>query len=187
MIAVEELSPSPVSQMFRLVLALACVAYLLLYTLLVRTSHSVEGERHLFYYNSFTVLFALGFNIIPITGAWFLWRVKNSRFVACMLLLAIPLFAFMVMPQLFMERVEVTPTHLIHRREPPHGRYNADIAFADIASVVELEHGVGTGFLLILKDGSTVELPANTVLTAARETVLAEFRRRNIPVKIVKQ
>ena len=96
-----------------------------------------------------------------------------------------PLIAALVTPQLFMERVEVTPTYLVHRREPPHTRSNADVAFGDIASAVELRYDNGnTGLELVLRDGRTVKLPANTVLTAARDTIRDQLRSRNIPVSI---
>ena len=87
------------------------------------------------------------------------------------------------MPQLFLERVEVTTTQLSHRREPPHTRFNADIAFDDIASAVELDYETGLkGYKIVLKNGRTLELPANTVLTAARDTIAAQLHTRSIPV-----
>jgi hypothetical protein len=170
--------------MVRLVFALACVAYLWFQSLFVHTAHTVVGQRHVFAYNLTGILLACGFNAIPIGCAWFLWR-RKDRLGAGLFLLFIPLFVVLVMPQLFMERTEVTPTHLIHRREPPHTGFNVDVAFDDIVSAVELEHGAGTGFVLTLKDGRTVELPANTVLTAARDTAVAQLRQRNIPIKTV--
>ncbi len=111
------------------------------------------------------------------------WRVKNDRLGAAIFLLFIPLFAVFIMPQLFMERVEVTPTQLSHRREPPHTRFNADIAFAEIASAVELDYESGLkGYKLRLRDGRTLVLPANTVLTAAQSTVDAQLHGHAIPV-----
>ena len=129
------------------------------------------------------IVLGFGFNLIPIGGAAFLWRVKKDRIGAALILLCIPLFAIFVMPQLFLERVEVTPSQLRHRREPPHTRFNADIEFDNIASAIELEHESGlSGYTLLLEDGRMLELPGNTVLTAARDTIAAQLRGRNIPV-----
>ena len=35
---------------------------------------------------------------------------------------------------------------------------------------------------MLLKDGRTLELPANTVLTAARDTIAAQLSSHGIPV-----
>jgi hypothetical protein len=169
--------------MVRLMFLIACLLYIWFQSLFVQTSHAVVGERHLFGYGWLGIVLGFGFNIVPIGTAWFLWRVKKDRVGAAIFLLFIPLFAIFVMPQLFMERVEVTPTQLSHRREPPHTRFNADIAFADIASAIELDYESGLrGYRMMLKDGRTLELPANAVLTAARDTIAAQLRSRNIPV-----
>jgi len=176
--------------MVRLAFAVACVAYLWVQSLFVQTSHVVVGERDVFGYSWVGLLFALGFNVIPLSAAWLLWRVKRDRAAAAIFLACVPLLAAFVLPQLFMERVEVTPTHLIHRREPPHARYDADIAFDEIESVVEVRREAGSfstyftsGYVLVLKDGRVAELPANTVLTAARDTIDTRLRARGIPVR----
>jgi hypothetical protein len=169
--------------MVRLVFLAACALYLAFLSLFVQTSHVVIGDRHIFSYGWNAILLGLGFNLIPLGTAWFLWRVRKDRIGAAIFLLIIPLIGTFVMPQYFMERVEVTPTHLSHRREPPHTRYNADIAFADITSAVEINHESGTkGYRMRLKDGQLVELPANTVLTAARDTIDTQLRARGIPL-----
>lgn len=171
-------------ELFRLIFLVACLLYIWFQSRFLQTSHTVVGDRHVFGYSWVGIALGFGFNIIAIGAAWFLWRNKHDRFGAGIMLLAIPIFAVFVMPQLFMERVEVTPTLLSHRREPPHTRFNADIAFADIVSAVELQYESGLrGYELRLKNGKTVELPANTVLTAARDTVAAQLGRWNIPVK----
>lgn len=170
-------------ELFRLVFLGACLLYIWFQSLFLQTSHTVLGERHVFGYSWVGIALGFGFNIIPIGAAWFLWHKRHDRFGAGIMLLAIPIFAVFVMPQLFMERVEITPTQLSHRREPPLTRYNADIAFAEVVSVVELQYETGLrGYELRLKNGKTVELPANTVLTAARDTVAAQLGRWNIPV-----
>jgi hypothetical protein len=169
--------------MVRLIFLIACVLYIWLQSLFVQTSHAIVGDRHIFSYGWLGIVLGFGFNIVPIGTAWFLWKVRQDRAGAAIFLLFIPLFAVLVMPQLFMERVEVTLTQLSHRREPPHTRFNADIPFADIASAVELNYECGLrGYKMLLKDGRTLELPANTVLTAARDTIAAQLRSRQIPV-----
>ncbi len=80
---------------------------------------------------------------------------------------------------------EVTPTRLIHRREPPHTHFNADVRFDEITSAVEMHYETGIkGYILRLRNGRTVELPANTVLTAAHDTIAAQLRSRSVPVTI---
>lgn len=161
----------------------ACGTYLWFQSLFVHTSHTVAQSRHVFAYNWLGVLLAVGFNAIPIRAALFLWQVKKDEVGAGIFLLFIPLFAVFVLPQLFLERVEVTPTHLIHRREPPHTCLNVNIRFNEIVSVVEIQRDTGTkGYLFTLKDGRLVELPANTVLAAARNTIRSQLRQRNIPL-----
>jgi hypothetical protein len=170
--------------MFRLIFLLACLIYIGFQSLFVQTTHEVLGERHIFSYSGVGIILGFGFNVIPIVGAWFLWRIKKDRVGAGIILLCIPIFALFIMPQYFLERVEVTSTLLIHRREPPHTRFNADIAFDDIDSAVELQYETGMrGYTLRLKNGRTLELPANTVLTAARDTISAQLLSRQIPVR----
>jgi hypothetical protein len=170
-------------ELFRLMFLVACLLYIWFQSLFLQTSHHVLGDRHIFGYSWVGIALGFGFNIIPLGAAWFLWRKRHDRFGTAIMLLVIPIFAFFIMPQLFMERVEVTPSQLSHRREPPHTRFNADISFADIVSAVELQYESGLrGYRLRLKNGRTVELPANTVLTAARDTVAAQLGRWNIPV-----
>lgn len=173
--------------MIRLVFLAACLIYIWFQSLFVQTSHTAVQGHHVFAYNWLGVFLAVGFNVIPIGAALFLWRVKKDKVGAAIFLLFIPIFAALILPQLFMERVEVTPTHLIHRREPPHTRFNADIPFADIASAVELHRDNGTkGYLFTLKNGRIVEFPANTVLTAAQKTISVQLRQRSIPLSIRK-
>src|SRR4051812_8353896 len=173
------------TQMFKLAFLLAVAVYIWFQSLFVGTSHTVVGDRHLFGYSWIGLVTGFGFNIIPIGATWFLWRVKKDRLGAGLMLLAIPLFAAFVMPQLFMERVEVSPGYLRHRREPAHSRFNADIAFHEIVSAVEVHNeNALKGYAMTLKDGRTLELPPNTVLTAAQETIAEQLRRRKIPVTI---
>jgi hypothetical protein len=171
------------TSLIKLIFLAACLLYIWFQSLFVHTTHTVVGERHIFAYGWLGILLGFGFNLVPIGTAWFLWRVRKDRVGALLFLLCIPLFAAFVMPQLFMERVEVTPAQLVHRREPPHTRYNADIAFDDIASAIELDYETGMkGYEITLKNGRSLELPANTVLTAARDTINSQLQARSIPL-----
>jgi hypothetical protein len=179
------------SQLFRLTFLVAMLLYIGFQSLFDHTSHAVIGEHHVFEYSWVGLLLALGFNLIPLGAAWFLWWVQKDRVGVGIFLATIPLLDVLVLPQVFMERVEVTPTHVIHRREPPHTRYNADIPFNEISSAVEIQRETGSfstyfasGYFFLLKDGRTIELPANTVLTAARNTIDAQLRSRGLPVTV---
>ena len=171
------------SSVVRLIFLTACLLYIWVQSLFVQTSHAIGGERHIFSYGWIGIALGFGFNLVPIGTAWFLWRVKGDKIGAAIFLLFIPIFAIFIMPQLFLERVEVTPTQLMHRREPPHTRFNADIAFKDISSAVELDYESGLkGYRILLKDGRNLELPANTVLTAASDTIATQLHSQSIPL-----
>ena len=156
----------------------------------VQTTHITIGAREIFRYSLTGVLIAFGYNTIPAGAAWYLWR-KKDRIAAAIFALVIVANCVLVMPQLFMERTELTPTHLIHRREPPHTRYNADISLADIVSVVRERDPVygfsseptwNVGYRLTLRDARTIVLPANTVLTAASPTIDARLCQLGVPI-----
>ncbi|MBC7805522.1 MAG: hypothetical protein H7145_05165 [Akkermansiaceae bacterium] len=169
--------------MVRLIFLVAVMAYVWLHSLFVTVSHTVTGGHHVFAYNATGLILTTGFNVIPLAVAVYLWRVQKDKTGACIFALMIPACVFLILPQIFLERIEITPTHLIYRREPPHTRYNADVPFAAIRSAVEQSHEQGTtGCLLTLKDGRTLEFPANTVMTAAHDTISAQLRERGIPV-----
>ncbi len=176
--------------MFRLFFLSASMLYIGLMSLFVETSHTVVEDRHIFVYNRLATFLGIGFNTIPLLAAWYLLRVKKDRTGAGIMLMVIPLFIFLILPQYFLERVEVSATQLKHRREPPHTRFNADIAFTDVLSGIELHYQNGKrGYRLFLKNGRTLELPANTVLTAAADTVTAQLQAHHIPMtkEVVRQ
>jgi hypothetical protein len=178
-------------QLFRLIFLLAVIAYLWLFELFDHTTHIVVGRDHRFEYNWLAMIMAFGFNVILIAAAWYLWRSKRNRWGAGIFLLGIPLVVVVVMPQLFMEWIEVTPAELVFRREPPHDCYNADIAWNDIALAVEKQYEAGvfstyfvSSYDITMRDGRTFQLPANTVLNSARDTIDARLRERGIPVRV---
>jgi hypothetical protein len=170
--------------MVRLFFLLGCALYIWIQSQFVHTTHIVAGENHIFAYSWLGIGLGLGFNVVPLVTAWYLWRYKKDKIGAAIFLLCIPMVGILIMPQLFLERVEVTSIELHHRREPPHSRYNATVRFDEIDSAIELVYEKGTkGYSLRLKDGTRVELPANTVLTAASDTIDAQLANHNIPVK----
>jgi hypothetical protein len=168
------------ADLVQLAFAAATAVLLLVFSRFDHTTHFVEGNRNVFAYSWVGLLFVLSFCLIPLAAAWFCWRVMKVRLFAAIFLLGIPLIGVSVLPQIMMERVEVSPTQLIHRREPPHNRYDADIEFDTIASAVETQQ---CGYIFVLKNGQIVELPGNTILTTAHDTIDARLRARNIPIR----
>lgn len=172
--------------MLKLTFLSVFVAYLWVGTLFDQTSHRASNGNHTFGYSAVGTVYGLGANLIPAGAAWYLWRWERDRVGAGIFLFGILLIAAFVMPQLFMQRTVVTGTHLVHRREPPHTRYDADVAFEDIAFASKLREANGmTGYRLTLKDGRILELPSNTVLTAASDVIDEHFRVRDVPLTIV--
>jgi hypothetical protein len=170
--------------MFRIIFLGACMLYIGFMSLFNHTSETIIGQRHLFGYTNLIIILGAGFNIIPLASAWFFWRVKKDKWGTIIMLLAVPFFGGFVMPQYFMEKVEVTPEQIIHRREPPHTRFNIDLAFDSIASGTKLNYKKGTsGYNFILKDNKHVELPANTVLTAATKVIDEQLQLHKIPME----
>jgi hypothetical protein len=176
--------------MFRIALALAIVLLLWLQSLCTTTEHVTNGNRHVFAYSWVAWLFFCGFIVILLAFAGLAWRVLKDRLVGGVMLAGIPLVALATGPQFWCERVEITDTHLIHRREPPHTEFNADIPLANIASAVQIRRESGSfstyyavGYTITMTDGRQFRLPSNTVLTAAHETINDVFKARNIPLK----
>ncbi len=156
------------------------------------TVHVVDGGTHVFKYNWVPWLF-LGLLILTsIAFAAIAYKVIRDRFLTGACLLGIPLFSLLSL-QLVCERVVITPELLVHRREPPHTRFNADIPWNSIVAAEKIKrekpglfapsfHNVG--YTLSLSDGRTRELPSNTVLTHAQEEIDRMLRSRDIPVSV---
>jgi hypothetical protein len=173
--------------MFRLAFALAAVLLLFVYSLVDTTSHTVQGQHRVFAYGALAWLFVGLWMALFIGFALAAWRLLNDRLLAGLVLLGIPLFAFVSLPQFLYERVEISDKMLVHRREPPHTKYNVDIPLDEIASVEETRRESGSfstfymvGYDLRTRDGRTYHLPSNTVLTAASETINRVLDERGI-------
>jgi hypothetical protein len=112
--------------MFRLAFLVTFLFVVWLQSFFTQTVHEVHGKTHLFKYNGIAWNFLVLMSLVLIGFAEIARRFLKERGTAIICLLGIPIFAFLSL-QLVCERVEVTDSLLIHRREPPHTRYNADI------------------------------------------------------------
>jgi hypothetical protein len=109
---------------------------------------------------------------------------------AIICLLMIPLFGFVSL-QFICERVEVSDKLLVHRREPPHTRFNVDIPWDSILAATKIEREKAglfapnfyqVGYEFTLQNGQLQELPSNTVLTRAHSEIDRVLGVRQIPV-----
>ena len=177
--------------MYRLAFALVVVLLLWVQSLFDTTTHTVSGSHHVFAYG-WLAWFFQGLFIVALLGfAWLAWRWMQDRVVAGIMLAGVPLFCLVVMPQTACERVELTDELLIHRREPPHTKYNFDIALSEIASATAVSQETGSfgtehmfGYRFVTKDGRQYDLPLSTTLTAAHEAIGQELSARKIPLNI---
>jgi hypothetical protein len=175
---------------YKIAFAVAVVLLLFLQSFFDTTVHTVSANHHVFSYGFLAWLFFALFVLIVMGFAIFAWKKMNEPILAGIMLLGIPLICFAALPQICYERVELTGEHLIHRREPPHTKYNFDIPWSDMTSVTEIKKESGSfstyyevGYRITTRGGQ-YELPSNTVLTAAHETIDNELTSRNIPVKV---
>lgn len=157
--------------------------YIGIWSLFVQTSHTTPGpNHHVFTYNTTAKVLALGFNIIPIATAWYLWR-KKDKIAAWIFLGFIPIFSVFIFPQVLIERIELTPQLLICRREPPHSKYNADIDLDQVRAVsITHRDGKPDWYIFFSRDNQSTRLPANTIINAAWSTLAADLKRRKIPI-----
>jgi hypothetical protein len=157
----------------------------------------VQGDTHIFKYN-WVPWFFLALMALTLVGfAEIARRLLKDRVLAVMCLLGIPLFSLLSL-QLIFERVEVSERVLVHRREPPHTKFNVDISWDSIQSATKVKHEkpglfapnfYNVGYEFRLNDGQLHELPSNTVLTSAQDEIdrLLEAHRirvntRTIPI-----
>ena len=124
--------------MFRLGFLLAFLFLVWLESLFTQTVHVIHGKTHLFKYNGIAWIFLVLMSLVLIGFAEIARRFLKDRLLAILCLLGIPLFAFVSL-QLLYERVEVTESLLVHRREPPHTQYNAVISWDSIQSATKIE------------------------------------------------
>ena len=158
--------------MYRLAFALVVVLLLWVQSLFDTTTHTVSGSHHVFAYGWLAWFFQGLFVVVLLGFAWFAWRPMQDRLLAGIMLAGVPLFGFAVMPQTACERVELDGALLIHRREPPHTKYNADIPLAEVASVTQFKDETGTfgteymyGYQFVMQDGREYTPVSYTHLT----------------------
>jgi hypothetical protein len=176
--------------MFRLAFTLCAILLLWFQSLFTTTVHSVDGTHHVFSYGWIAWVFGASFIVMLLVFAWIAWRVMNDRVIMWITLAGIPLICLAVLPQTLYERLEITETHLIHRREPPHTEYNCDIPLADIAAATKIKRETGSfstyyavGYELTTADGKQHVLPSCTVVSDAHESIDALLESRRVPVQ----
>jgi hypothetical protein len=176
--------------MFRLAYGATFVILLWLYSQFTDTVQIVRGDTHVFAYNWVPWSFLLCLALLHVAFAEFARRLLKDRALAVLCLLIIPLYGLLV-PKFIYERVEVSPDRLVHRREPPHTRFNADISWDSVVSATKIEREMAglfapnfynVGYEFTLRDGRVHELPSNTVLTSAQDKIDRVLAVRGIPV-----
>lgn len=176
--------------MFRLAFAIAFVFLLWLQSLFTQTVHVIQGETHIFRYGWVPWLFFLLMLLTVLGFAEIARRFLKDRVLAVICLLGIPLFGLLSL-QLIYERVEVSEKLLVHRREPPHTRFNVDIPWDSIQAATKIEREqaglfaanfCNVGYEFRLQNGQMRELPSNTVLTCAQDEIDRILAARQIPV-----
>lgn len=182
--------------MFRLVFALSVALYLWLGSFLPSATHQAIGDHHLFIYGWPAKVHGFASVILFAGAAAYLWRVKKEKIGAWIFIASIPVIAFAIWPQLIIERVVVTPQALVYRREPPHTKYNADLEWDLMQSILEerIESGSFATYLrsryyVTMRDGRLIELPTSEMLTAGREWIQrrAVDRRIQYDIQIVRR
>jgi len=176
---------------FQLAFAVAFLFLVWLQSLFTQTVHVVDGERHIFKYNWLPWLFLVLTSLMLVGFAEISRRLLKDRVIAVICLLGIPVFCFISLQYVY-ERVELTDEVLVHRREPPHTRFNVDIEWDSIQSATKIEkektglfapNYYNVGYEFSLQNGSAFELPSNTVLTRAAAEVDRVLAARGIPVQ----
>lgn len=176
--------------MFRLALAIAFIFLLWLQSLLTQTEHIVRGDVHVFQYNWVPWLFLVLMSLMLVGFAEIARRLLKDRVLALICVLGIPLFSLLSL-QFIYERVEVSNELLVHRREPPHTRFNVDITWDSIQAATKIEHEkaglfapnfYNVGYEFTLRGGQRLELPSNTVLTRAQDEIDRILAARKIPL-----
>lgn len=176
--------------LFRLGFAVAVIMLLWLQSLFAQTEHIVQGDVHVFHYNWVPWLFLVLMSLTLVGFAEIARRRLKDRVLALLCILGIPLFG-LVSLQLIYERVEVSNKLLVHRREPPHTRFNVDIPWDSIRSATKVEREqaglfaaniCNVGYEFTLLDGQRTELPSNAVLTHAQDEIDRIIAARKIPL-----
>lgn len=176
--------------MFRLALAVVLVFLLWLQSLFTQTVHVIRGDIHIFKYHWMTWVFLVLTALTLMGFAEIARRLLKERVLAVLCLLCIPLFGLLSL-QLIYERVEVSRDLLVHRREPPHTRFNVAIPWDSVQAATKIERaqagffgpdGYTVGYEFTLRDGRQQELPSNTVLTHAQDEIDRVLIARKIPL-----
>jgi hypothetical protein len=177
-------------QIFKLAMAAAFVFLLWLQSLFTQTEHVIRGNVHVFKYSWMPWFFLVLISFTLVGFAEIARRFLKDRVAAIICLLMIPLFGFISL-QFICEWVEISDKVLVHRREPPHTRFNVDIGWDSIQAATKIEYEKGglfapnfynVGYEFTLRNGQLQELPSNTVLTSAQDEIDRILAVRQIPV-----
>jgi hypothetical protein len=177
-------------QIFKIAIAIAFIFLLWLQSLFTETEHVIRGDVHIFKYNLVPWLFLVLMSLTLVGFAEMARRFLKDRVVAVICLLGIPVFDFISL-QFICERVEVSKDLLVHRREPPHTRFNVDIPWNSIQATTKIEREkaglfapnfYNVGYEFTLRNGQLQELPSNTILTRAQDEIDRMLAARQIPV-----
>jgi len=177
-------------QLFKLAMAVAFVVLLWLQSQFTETEHIVQGQVHIFKYNWVPWFFLVLMALTLVGFAEIARRFLKDRVAAIVCLLGIPLFGLISL-QFLCERVEITDKFLVHRREPPHTRFNVDIPWDSIQAATKIEYEKGgmfapnfynVGYEFTLRNGEFHELPSNTVLTSAQDEIDRILAARQVPL-----
>ena len=175
--------------MFRLAFGIACVLLIWLQSLFTDTVQIERGDTHVFQYNWVPWFFLVLMMLVLVGFAEIARRFLKDPVLAVLCLLGIPLFGLISLQYMY-ERVEVSEELLVHRREPPHTRFNMDLDWDSIKSATKIEREqaglfgpnfYNVGYEFRLRSGELVELPSNTVLTRAHEEIDRILAARQIP------
>ena len=177
-------------EIFKIGMAVVFILLLWLQSLFTQTEHVIRGEVHIFRYNWVPWLFLILMFGMLIGFAEVARRFMKDRWAAIICWLMIPLFS-LVSLGFICERVEVSDKLLVHRREPPHTRFNVDIPWDSIQAATKIERERSglfapnyyhVGYEFSLRNGQLQELPSNTVLTSAQDEIDRILAARQIPV-----
>jgi len=178
------------AQIFKLAMAIAFIFLLWLQSKFTETEHVIRGNVHIFKYNWVPWFFLVLMSVTLIGFAEIARRFMKDRVAAIICLLGIPLFGLISL-QFICERVEVSNELLVHRREPPHARFNVDIPWNSIQAATKIEYEkaglfapnfYNVGYEFTMQNGQLQELPSNIVLTRAQVEIDRILAAHQIPV-----
>ena len=176
------------SDLFRGGFLIAVLVVIGLHQCFTQTVHVIVGQTHVFRYNHVPWILFIALSLMMAVFAEVARRFLKDRAATVICWLMIPVYGLLTI-QLIYERVEINDEWLVHRREPPHQKYNVDIAWDTIRTATKINmekpgifvpNSYTVGYEVSLNDGTFLELPANTVLTSAQELIDTKLNEQRI-------